>query len=190
MQIRWKTIYFSCPTSLINTVLLSLICIVKSITSFILQMSYFYQYLGCFQLGANRRETTMNILCNSMVCIVVGDWLFLNLKCIIVACVCIWWVCMGSCFCVEIREQLQVCSLRLLSHGLWGSTSDRPQIARLAWEEPLWPCLGFLYRHSMPVLSNSCTHSVPSFLLVSWSKTLRADGLVHRCRRMHTKACS
>lgn len=55
MQIRWKSMYFSCPTSLVNTVFLSLIHIVKDIL-FILQMSCFIKYLGCFQLGTNIRE--------------------------------------------------------------------------------------------------------------------------------------
>lgn len=58
MQIIWRSMYFSCLTSLINTVFLSLIHIVKDI----LQMSYFIKYLGCFQLGANTCEIYYNHL--------------------------------------------------------------------------------------------------------------------------------
>lgn len=72
MQIRWKSMYFPCPTSLINTVFLSLIHIVKDIL-FILQMSYFIKYLVVFNLGPIYVKYTMTTLCISVICVVVSD---------------------------------------------------------------------------------------------------------------------
>ena len=126
--------YFSCPTSLINTVFLSLIHIVKDIL-FILQMSYFIKCLGGFQLGANIHEIYYDHLMHfSHLC--GGEQLtfFFYLK-IYYCCMC---VCLMSTYvltchgvCVENGEQLhQVIYLLLPLCGLWGWSS----VARLAWE--------------------------------------------------------
>lgn len=169
MQIRWKSKHFSCLASLISTVLPSLIHNVKDTSSFYSPNVLFYQFLVCFQRGASIQETTMNILCSSMICMVVGSWLCFLLKMYCCLCMCLMSTYELTChgLRVEIGEQFHwAVSLLLPWCGLWGPNSECQ--AGLGGTSVVLP--GF-FRQIL--LSDPPTHSLLFSLRVFWSETLK-----------------